>query len=51
MEGEWGWERNECVSRKERLLISLKVMHLNTKRHTHTHTRAHAVKIRFLTVA
>lgn len=40
MEGEWGWERNECVSRKERLLISLKVMHLNTKRHTHTHARA-----------
>ena len=41
MEGERGWERNECVSRKERLLISLKEMHLNTKRRTHAHTHTH----------
>lgn len=49
--GREGPERNECVSRKGRPLISLKEKHSNTKRHTNTHTHMNAVKIRFLTLA
>lgn len=49
MEGERGRERNECVSRKERPLISPKETHSHTKIHTNTHMNV--VKIRFLTVA
>ena len=38
MEGERGRERNECVSRKDRPLISLKETHSHTKNtHKHTH--------------